>query len=132
MEEYPGARTGLLRGSIFVSPSSAPAAATGYGVFLGITRLVSAGGNAAPDPELNLDYNWLWWECCFPQIGGTAAADSNAARWIGYFRLDVLIRTRLRWHDFDFLALAVKNSNSSGAGIQYSFAMRCQILAGAK
>lgn len=133
MEEFPGARVAFIQGNLFISPASAPAAASGYGVFFGITRIVGIGGSAAnPDPEVNGDYNWVYWNSCFPQIGGTAAADSNASRWIGYFRFDIAMRTRLRWHDFDDLRLQVKNSNSSAQNIQFSYAFRFRILAGSK
>lgn len=133
MEEFPGARVSTIQGSFFISPATAPAAASGYGVFMGLFRRILVGGSGAtPDPETNGDFPWVWWNCCFPQIGGTAAADSNASRWIGYFRFDIHMRSRLRWHDFDDLYLAIKNSNSSAASIQYSYAFRFRIAAGAK
>lgn len=132
MEEYPGAKVHLIQGSVFFSPATAPAAASGYGIFFGIYRRVTLGGQATPDPELNLDFPWVHWGLCFPQIGGTGAADSNASRWIGYFRFDILQRVRLRWHDFDDLFFTVKNSASSAASIQYSYGFRMQVLAGAK
>lgn len=133
-EEFTEPRLGLIQGSIFVSPATAPAAATGYGVFIGLTKLQGiTGATVTPDPETNLDYpSWLYWNCCFPQIGGSAAADSNASRWIGYFRFDVLIRSRLRFREGEQLNIFVKNSASSGAAIQYSFAFRGRVLAGRK
>lgn len=133
MEELPGAKLAIIRGSLFVSPATAPAAATGYGVFLGIYRRTSISGtNITPDPEINPEFGWIWWDLVFPQIGGTAAADSNASRWIGYFRLDIALRTRIRWHEFDDVLLAVKNSASSGAAIQFSYGFRLRVVAGRK
>lgn len=134
MEEFPGARVSTVMGQLFISPATAPAAATGYGVFIGLSRVASVGGSGpTPDPETSLDYSgWLYWNSCFPQIGGNAAADSNASRWVGYFRFDIFIRSRIRWHDFDNLNLYVKNSNSSGAAIQFSYTFRFRIAAGVK
>lgn len=134
LEEFAEPRLGLIQGQMFVSPATAPAAATGYGVFMGITKLQGITGSPIlPDPENALDYpSWLWWNSCFPQIGGTAAADSNASRWIGYFRFDIHLFARMRVREGELLALMVKNSNNSGASIQYSITLRARLLAGRK
>lgn len=134
LEEFTQPKLVRVMGSIFVSPSTAPANPSGYGVFLGISRLPNVGaGTIQPDPELNLEWqSWLWWQLCFPQIGGTAVADSNASRWVGYFRFDVNIRSRIRFREDDTLNLFVKNSASSAAGIQYSVAFRFLLAAGRK
>jgi hypothetical protein len=132
LEEWPRGSVRRILGQIFVSPATAPAAATGYGVFLGLQWEQSSSG-AAFDPEANLDSNsWFWWNSCYPQIGGNAAADSNASRWVGYFRFDLDVRRAHRYSDFEQLLLMIKNSNSSGASIQFSYAFRILVAAGAK
>jgi hypothetical protein len=127
LEEWPGGRIERLIGQLFVSPATAPAAATGYGVFLGFDIQ-----DAAYDPETAGDHRWIHWDSCFPQIGGNAAADSNASRWVGYFRFNFDLRIRRRYDTDKALALQVKNSASSGASIQYSYAFRILIAAGRK
>lgn len=128
LEEWPNATLRKLIGTLFISPATAPAAASGYGVFLGIYRRRVVGAAAlVADPEVAPEHPFIWWNCCFPQIGGTAAADSNASRWIGYFRFDIHLSVRLRMIENEELLLAVKNSASSAASIQYSFAFRGQL-----
>lgn len=130
LEEWPKGTLVRLVGNFFVSPATAPAAATGYGVFMGLFWQQQA---SSPDfdPEINLDAPWKWWHCMFPQIGGTAAADSNASRWIGYFPVHLDLKSvRKRFDDFSQLRFVFKNSNSSGAAIQFSFAFRYLIRAG--
>lgn len=134
LEEWPGGRLARVIGQMFISPATAPAAASGYGVFVGLvvegTATFGGGSSAAWDPELDQDFGWIWWQSVFPQIGGTGAADSNASRWIGYFRLDIHERLRKRFAATDKLAIKVKNSNSSAASVQYSYSFRWQIAAG--
>lgn len=129
LEEWPGGRIDKCIGSIFFSPATAPAVASGYGIFFGFTLV---GPFEQLDPETNLDHRWLHWGHCFPQIGGTAAADSNASRWIGYFRFDIHDRWRRRFQDDQQLNLYVKNSVSSAASIQFSYSFRFLIAAGRK
>lgn len=130
LEEWPGGSLARIIGHLFLSPATAPAAPTGYGVFFGITWETVGVTNASHDPELWLDHRWKWWNCCFPQIGGTAAADSNASRWVGYFALQMDLRRLGRWDTDRQLYLYVKNSNSSGASVQFSYAFRFLIIAG--
>lgn len=133
LEEWPNGRIDRAIGSLFISPATAPAAATGYGVFLGFTMRPAVALAAVPyDPEVNLDHRWIHWDLCFPQIGGAAAADSNAARWIGYFRFNYDLRIRRRIQEDNELVLMVKNSSFSGASIQISYAFRILVAAGRK
>lgn len=134
LEEWPRGRIARILGQIFVSPATAPAVATGYGVFLGITLapIDAAAASIAFDPEVDLDHRWRWWGSCFPQLGGTGAADSNASRWVGYFRFDLDVKRTGRYAADDRLQIALKNSASSGASVQYSFAFRILIAAGAR
>lgn len=131
-EEWPGGRLDRLIGHMFISPATAPAGATGYGVFVGFSIREVGTAAANYDPELAPDHRWIHWEAVYPQIGGNAAADSNASRWIGYFRLGFDFRIRRRYGVDRSFSLMVKNSNSSGAAIQYSYAFRMLIAAGAK
>lgn len=130
LEEWPAGTVVRLLGSVFFSPATAPAAATGYGIFMGLYWAQNHGQGF--DPETNLDFRWKWWNCIFPQIGGTAAADSNASRWIGYFPLHIDLGRSIRRKIDDFMELsfAIKNSVSSGASIQYSYAFRALIRSG--
>lgn len=133
LEEWPGGRLARVIGQLFISPATAPAAATGYGVFFGFTwSEVGATGTQTYDPETELDHRWIHWDSCFPQIGGTAVADSNASRWVGYFRFNFDIRRAGRYRSDQFLGLEVKNSNFSGASIQFSYALRFLLQAGAR
>lgn len=132
LEEFPGGRLDRLIGSMFISPATAPAAATGYGVFIGFSWRQNAIASSTYDPELEPEHRWIHWDNVFPQIGGTAAADSNASRWIGYFRLQFDLRIRHRYGEFEDLMMYVKNSNSSGAAIQYSYGFRMLVAAGRK
>jgi len=131
MEEWPGGRVDRLIGQMFISPASAPAAASGYGVFVGFTTQPSAAANIF-DPEANPEHRWLHWDSVFPQIGGTAAADSNASRWVGYFRMGFDLRIRRRLDDDQMLLMVVKNSSNSAATIQFSYAFRLLIALGRK
>lgn len=120
-------------GSLFVSPSTAPAAASGYGVFVGLAkRSTTPTSTQLWDPRLNPDHRWQWWNVCFPQIGGTGAADQNAARWAGYFRFDVNMRMRERMADDEEIAVCVSNDGVSAASIQYSCFFRFLLATGAK
>lgn len=132
LEEWPNGRIERVLLTMFVSPSTSPAAATGYGVLIGITSESVGVTTVSHDPETMLDHKWMWWNACFPQIGGTGAANDNSSRWIGYFRFDVDIRPRFRIQPDVNLSLNVKNSVASGAAIQYSFGYRVLIAAGAK
>lgn len=133
LEEWPGGRIDRLLGQIFFSPATAPAAASGYGIFFGLTMgEIGASGTTTYDPETELDHRWIYWNSCFPQIGGTGASDQNVARWMGYFRFDLDRRIRRRYDTDRQLTLEVKNSNSSAASIQFSYAFRVLIAAGRK
>lgn len=133
LEEWPGGRIDRLLLSMFISPATAPAAATGYGVFIGLSLVQLSGGTPNTyDPELQPEHRWLWTAQCFPQIGGTGAADQNAARWAGYFPLYMDRKIRRRPQEDEQLSLFVKNSSASGASIQYSFAARLIVAAGRK
>jgi hypothetical protein len=114
---------------MFFSPATAPAAASGYGIFLGFSLL---GNSEIADPETAADHRWIHWDSCFPQIGGTAAADSNASRWVGYFRFNFDLRIRRRPNADQALWMMVKNSGASAASIQYSYAFRLLMAAGRK
>lgn len=129
LEEWPGGRVSRLLGQMFISPATAPAAASGYGVFVGFSLISPA---EVVDPELNLDHPWIHWDSVYPQIGGNGAADSNSSRWIGYFRIGIDLRMRIRPKADQAFIFFVKNSNSSAAAIQFSFAFRMLIAAGKK
>lgn len=133
MEEWPGARVDRLLLSMFVSPATGPAAASGYGVFIGITvTQIGVGGGLSYDPELMPEHRWLWWTSLFPQIGGTGAADQNVARWAGYFPIQLDRRIRRRLQEDENLILFVKNSASSAASVQYSITARILLALGRK
>jgi hypothetical protein len=126
-EEFPGGRLDKIFLSMFVSPSTGPAVASGYVVYAGLTL-----SETAWDPEIQTDFRFLWHQVVFPQIGGTGAADSNASRWIGYFPLMARLQPRRRIQAEQSLFINVKNSVASAAGIQYSLFVRCLIAAGAR
>lgn len=129
LEEWPRGTLVRLIGSLFVSPATAPAAATGYAVYLGLYWQQQTVGTF--DPEVNQDANvWKWWHVIFPQIGGTGASDQNAARWAGYFPFTFDLKMRHKFTDYEQFLLAVKNSAASGASIQFSYAFRYLIKAG--
>lgn len=129
LEEWPNGRVDRLIGQMFISPATGPAAASGYGVFVGFD-FVQAG--TINDPETAPDHRWIHWDSVYPQIGGTGAADSNAARWVGYFRLQFDLRIRRRIQEDSELRLQVKNSSFSAASVQFSYAFRILIAAGRK
>jgi len=132
LEEFPRALLVHVVASIFVSPATAPVAATGYGVFLGLTKAQAGAVTSVYDPETEPDHRWSWWNACFPQVGGTGVADQNAARWAGYFRFDIDRRMKERFAPDEVLEFQVKNSNSSGASIQTSMSFRFLLATGAK
>lgn len=129
MEEWPGGRIDRLIGQMFFSPATGPIAASGYGIFFGFQV---DGPALFFDPELAPDHRWIHWDSCYPQIGGTGAADANSARWIGYFRFGFDLRIRRRLDADKQFSLVVKNSNASAASIQYSYAFRILVAAGRK
>lgn len=130
LEEWPRGSLVRILGSMFISPATAPAAASGYGVFLGLYWVQVSGGSQTLDPEVSPEFGWKWWHVLFPQIGGNAAADSNASRWAGYFPIQFDLKHHHRFTDNEGFNLAVKNSNLSAASIQFSFAFRFLIRAG--
>jgi hypothetical protein len=133
LEEFPGGRLERIILDGFFSPATAPVAATGYGIFCALHLPTTQGAFPATyDPESAEQYNWLWWSAVFPQIGGTAVADSNASRWMGYIPFHVDIRPRRRYGDLGVPVFSVKNSAGSGASIQFSFAVRLLFAAGAR
>jgi len=134
LEEFPKSLWVRVLGTIFLSPATAPAAASGYGVGLGITHEeIGAGGlTAPPDPFAQIDHRWQWWAAAFPQIGGTGAADQNASRWAGYFQFVLDQRLKERLQDNEELVLMVKNDAASAASIQVSYALRFLFAVGAK
>ena len=83
-EEWPNGRIDRIIGTLFFSPATAPAAASGYGIFFGFTKAITG---TTIDPELLPDHRWSHWGAAFPQIGGNGAADSNASRWVDTFDL---------------------------------------------
>src|SRR5216683_2283102 len=120
LEEFPRSKLVKIIGSIFVSPATAPAGASGYIVGLGLTKAQVGAASSTYDALANLDHRWTWWQCCFPQIGGSGAADQNAARWAGYFRFDLMYKTAERFADDEQFIISVSNSSASAASIQYS------------
>lgn len=133
LEEFTQPKLILLLGSMFFSPATAPAAATGYGIFMGLYRRTNVGGGfVTPDPEINGEHPFIYWDCYFPQIGGNGAADSNASRWVGYIPVKLMLRPRIRFRENEELILVVKNSAQSGAAIQFSHAWRFKLAAGRK
>lgn len=132
MEEFPRALLTRILGTIMISPATAPAAATGYSVAVGLTKIPTGTVAATFDPELQPDHRWTWWNICFPQLGGNGAADQNASRWAGYFRFDLDRRTKERFGPDEGFAICVKNSSVSGAAIQWAAFFRFGLAVGAK
>lgn len=133
LEEWPRPLWVRTIATIFVSPATAPAAASGYFVGLGLTwRPTSAGSTINYDPILAPDHRWQWVQYCYPQIGGTGAADANASRWAGYFRFDINMRNKERLADDVEIIMFVKNDTASAAAIQWSGFYRFLLAAGAK
>jgi hypothetical protein len=134
LEEFPRSLWVRSICSIFVSPATAPAAATGYYVGMGLchAEIGAAGTIGIPDPLAQFDHRWQWHQVCYPQIGGTGAADQNASRWAGYFRFDIDMRHKERLADNEEIVFPVTNSSGSGASIQWSGTFRLLLGVGAK
>jgi len=82
------------------------------------------------DPELQMEFPWMWHKVIAPQMGGTGASDSNIMRFAAYFRLEIDVRAKRKAQENQQLTLAVKNSAASGAAIQMFGNLRVLLLAG--
>jgi hypothetical protein len=118
-----------IRGQVTVNPATSPAAATGYEVFMGIhVRDIQAA--ISWDPELQMEFGWMWHKVIAPQMGGTGASDSNIMRFAAYFRMEIDVRAKRKVGENYELDFVIKNSNSSGASVQYFASFRILLLAG--